>query len=101
MISYGAERNICFRIFKSKNNKALKLFIIHNNHNSSGEGGILLQGSRVPSHHNSLLESQDSSGSVSTERDAKGSVHESSIDWVEFPAQLAQSSIDGTGSVST
>lgn len=41
MISYGVERNICFRIFKSKNNKVLKFFIIYNNYNLFGEGGIL------------------------------------------------------------
>lgn len=67
----------------------MNLFIIHNNHNSSGEGGILLQGSRIPSHYNPLLESLEPSGLLSTERDARGPVHVCWRDCVEFPAQLA------------
>lgn len=97
MIRYGAERNICFRIFKSKNNKALNLFVIHNNHNSSGEGGILLQGSRIPAHHNPLLESREPSGLVSTEEVAKGPVHVSHRDCVECPPSPPQGFTDEIG----
>lgn len=80
MISYGAERNICFRIFKSKSNKTLNLIIIYNNHKSSGEREILLQGSRVPPYHHPLLESLGPSVLVSTKRDARGPVHVSRRD---------------------
>lgn len=59
MISYRAERNICYRIFKSKHNKAPNLFIIHNNHNLSAEGRALLQGPRVPFHTHPLLQPAD------------------------------------------
>ena len=67
MISYGAERNICFRIFESKNNKALSLFIILTNHKSSGEGEILTPASKVPFRHHPLLDPSGTSGLVSTE----------------------------------
>lgn len=93
MISYGAERNICFTIFKSKNNKALNLFIIRNNHNSSGERGMLLQGSHP--HHNPFLESLEPLGLVL--RDLRGPAHAPRRDQAAFLAQMAPSSTDGPG----
>lgn len=62
MISYGAERNICFRICKSKSKKALNLVIIHNNHKSPGEEEFLLLESRVPPYHRLPLKPWDAQG---------------------------------------
>lgn len=84
MISYRAERNIRYRIFKSKRNKAPNLFIIHNNHNLSAEGGTLLQGPRVPCRAQRLLEPTELSGLVSTVRPARGSVPVPGRKYVQF-----------------
>lgn len=73
MISYRAERNICYRIFKSKRNKASNLFIIHNNHNLSAEGGSLLQGPSCQSRQ-PLLEPTEFSELLCTARHARDSV---------------------------
>lgn len=84
MISYRAERNICYRIFKSKHNKAPNLFIIHNNHNLSAEGSALLQGPRVPFHAHRLLQPADPSELVSTVRHAMGSASVPGRKYVKF-----------------